>query len=71
MILFRPHRGLLADSMDAVIEVEDKFDLMEKIDLRENIQSRWYAYDDRIGWDTWIVTTYSGLPLGFTNGDIS
>jgi len=55
--------------MERVIEVEDKFDLIEKLDLTHRVTCHWYAYDARTGWDTWIISTGEGV-IGFTNGEL-
>ena len=31
------------------------------------VRVEWYAYDERIQWDTWIVLV-DGKPAGFTDG---
>ena len=31
------------------------------------VRVEWYAYDERIQWDTWIVLV-DGKPVGFTDG---
>jgi hypothetical protein len=68
---FREHRGSLADSMKTVVEVNglELQQLCEKITgLDSWIEIRPYGYDDRIGWDTYIVLMPGWGVVGFTNG---
>ncbi len=73
---FRFHRGSLTDSMATVIEVDSLEELMPLIDFdlpsdRAYLTCTWYAKDDRIDWDTYIVTYHSlayTFPVGFSNG---
>lgn len=84
-ILFREHRGSLADSMETVVEVDSLKDLenwlnkIKDIYNIENLKINWYTYDDRVDWDTYIVTgefrygindTKQRMVLGFTNGEL-
>lgn len=77
---FREHRGGLAEAMDTVIEVVDRDALLKHV---QEILSSWpdsppvtaatlqvipYCYDDRIGWDTHIVTLDKYGVIGFTDG---
>lgn len=79
---FREHRGGLAESMDTVIEVSDGEALLEHV---RNLAQRWptfpaitaetvhvepYGRDERIGWDTHIVTLDGYGVLGFTDGPV-
>jgi hypothetical protein len=80
--LFRPHRGLLADSMAEVVEVNDLAQLVRH--MRRGVES-WYPKDElptlantyvvpygpdsRIGWNTYIVLV-KGQAWGFTNGPL-
>jgi hypothetical protein len=82
--LFRPHRRLLADAMKEVVELSDKNALVSHIangwkyfpnhgyDFNhDTINVKPYGFDDRIGWDTYIVTYKKGNHIhveGFTNG---
>ncbi len=72
-LLFRFHRGSLEDSMETVMEIKSVkhfishmkkywFFPFEKV----NLQIRKYRYDERIDWDTFLVTL-SGIPVGFFN----
>lgn len=81
-MLYREHKGTLADSMATVKEVRDFAHLLEVI--RES-RSHWptldgtvtpetvkvepYGRDDRIGWDTHMVTV-NGQAEGFTDGPV-
>lgn len=81
MTKFRFHRGSLEESMKTVVEVATLTDLCGElnsaevagpgVDLHEaQIHIEHYIMDDRIGWDTWVVTA-CGRVLGFTNGFLS
>ena len=82
MPLFRPHRGLLADAMAEVEEIKTLPDMVEKIKrdlepyahnyvINENtVKVEPYGYDDRINWDTYIVTLKDYGVIGFTNGNL-
>lgn len=69
-ILFRQHRQLLEDSIATVREIKD-FAELEAL-VHENYEStgivdvKWYAGDDRINWDTYLVTL-EGCAVGYTN----
>ena len=71
MVLFRPQRGGLDKAMQEVISVTSRAD----INARYNVQVTEvtpYVYDERIKWDTYIVTGEypdgtTGV-IGFTNG---
>lgn len=69
-MLFRQHRGDLVDSMLTVKEVHSLEDVQNIVPLAGNeLKCKWYAKDDRIGWDTWIITDQHGV-LGFSNGEL-
>ena len=67
--LYRPQRGSLADSMALAVETDiaelDK--LLRSEYGKGKVLVEHYCYDDRIGWDTYIVT-HDGKAVGFTNG---
>lgn len=77
MLKFRWQRGSLDDSMQTVVDFESFDDLVNI--LRSNgflrdcqasdIAVKQYTYDERIGWDTHIVT-YNGSAVGFTDGPV-
>ena len=62
-ILYRPHRGTLADAMAEVKEFSSIKEMREYLaqdhknafDISDIVIS-YYCYDDRIGWETFIVT---------------
>ena len=79
----REHRGLLSDSMETVREIEPNkegiFNCIKESfknwptmsDIKENeIHIDRYGYDDRIGWDTYIVTIDGYGVFGFADGGI-
>jgi hypothetical protein len=74
-ILFRKHRGSLAEAMETVIEVNSIEDIYNNSDLPEcgidceGIKLEPYTYDSRIGWDTYAVIKKGHGIIGFTNGD--
>jgi hypothetical protein len=63
---YRPHRRLLDESMAEVIDLTHRRSLVEHlaksleqwgIDLTDgDVRVEPYGYDERIGWDTYIVT---------------
>lgn len=79
-LLYRPQRGSLAEAMDEVQAITD----MESLRLAVNQNSLWlidllkckpYAYDERIGWVTYIwqgrIDGSDSLSvIGFTNGPV-
>ncbi len=81
---FREHRGGLAESMETVVEVETKADLaahmrsklapfgfnFEDADLmvKPYGENGLPMHDERIGWDTYVVTIEGYGVAGFTNG---
>ena len=73
--LFRHHRGSLADSMDTVIEVESIEQLcsiIESVHGSGKISARYYCFDQRINWQTYIVCHDNGYdrgPVGFANAN--
>lgn len=82
-IKFRYHRGVLDESMATTILVESKHELKSLLldemgFLKKNaygIEVEPYAHDERIGWDTHIVSIIlpGGIPkvVGFTDGPIN
>lgn len=62
-ILYRPHRGTLADAMAEVKEFSSIKEMREylvqdhkKAFAVSDIVISYYCYDDRIDWETFIVT---------------
>lgn len=72
---YRPQRELLEEAMLEVIEVtclEDvrKFHNWEEFGMSlGTLTCRYYGYDKRIDWDTWLVCQ-NGNGLGFANGEL-
>jgi hypothetical protein len=79
-VLYRPHRGGLDESMREVVEVNDLPQLVrhmrreverwypkDELPTLENTKLEPYCFDDRIGWDTYLVTV-KGQAWGYTNG---
>ena len=73
---YRSHRGSLKDSMKTVIDLEDFNSLVGhlketcSVPFRpEDVLVSKYTYDERIDWDTHMVTV-SGIPVGFTDGPV-
>ena len=81
-IKFRFHSGSLEESMATCVEVmtyQELFDLINDswdsyLDRIVGLEMDYYTYDDRIGWETYIViaVTYNGIkiPIGFANGKL-
>lgn len=75
---FREHRGGLAESMETTIELEDRAALIAHcralldqwyFSFRdEDLSVEPYGRDERIGWDTHIVTIKGYGVMGFTDG---
>jgi len=80
MAKFRYHRGGLRESMETIIEVSGKQDLVDKFlkdewislynPTLDTVQVKPYSYDDRIKWDTHIVTLTEWGVVGFTDGPL-
>jgi hypothetical protein len=79
-VLYRPHRGSLADSMREVVEVNDFPQLVrhmrreveswypeDQLPTEESTKLEPYGFDRRIGWETFLVTV-DGQAWGYTNG---
>jgi hypothetical protein len=81
-ILYRPHwlGGELNESLEKAITIKSRAELISII--REQL-FHWYVeftddqfhveqydYDERIGWDTYIVTLDGYGVLGYTNGPL-
>ena len=77
-ILFRFHRGSLNEAMKTVVEVETLNDILELQEIKEmenfgiklNLKSEFYYYDERINWNTYIITSDGYGVIGFTNGEL-
>ena len=82
-MLFREHRELLSDSMTTCTEMDNSKDTVieyifntlkdygyTKHDVFHNTTVSYYCYDDRIGWDTYIVVIKGCGVFGFTNEQV-
>ena len=78
---FREHRGGLAASMETVVWITNRDMLIEHIrkllapfDIvvaSEDVTIAPYGFDERIGWDTHIVTIKDHGVVGFTDGPVT
>lgn len=78
---FREHRGGLKESMETMVELKDRAALLEYCikalgDFRfsfppEALHIKPYSYDDRIDWDTHIVSIDGYGVVGFTDGPVN
>lgn len=68
LILYRPHRGGLAESLAEAVEVQSREELERRIG-QPILAINKHLWDDRIGWDTHIVITAEGV-VGMTNGPL-
>ena len=77
----RPHRGSLEDSMQCVEELsgtlEDLVEFLNTGDVYMNghitpamVKVEPYMFDNRIGWDTYIITV-KGRCVGFADGPLT
>lgn len=80
-IKFRFHRGSLDESIANIHEVMNRQELIEIINKQwlfghspiSDIEVSHYVYDERIGWDTYIIIGYFNgdrYVIGFTNGQL-
>lgn len=78
MVKFRHHRGNLFDSMETEEEIETLeecksiLEFAWKIPIQE-VKQEYYCYDERIDWDTWIITIKVNDKIyvaGFSNGKL-
>ena len=80
MTKFRKHRGSLEDALATTVEVANRDDLLAHVlaDFPpwwgsfepDALEIRFYCYDERIGWDTYIVTIKGHGVIGFTDGPL-
>lgn len=77
MTLYRDHKRSLSEAMKTVRQVKNLTEIKEHIKQSwgmgvEEIRVEPYGFDDRIGWETYIVICYFDgdlkIPVGFTNG---
>jgi hypothetical protein len=61
-VLYRPHRGTFADSMDLKEPFSSVDDLLKK--YGPNLRISWYCFDKRLSAETFIVEEKWG-PIGF------
>lgn len=70
---FRPQRGSLDAAMEEVVELDGMDALkahLHSIGWHDGaVRVEPYTYDERIGWDTHIVTI-DGNAVGFTDGPV-
>ena len=79
-MIFREHKGGLYESMQTCINVKDIDELYNVLSSRlskygykftsDQLSIKPYGYDERIGWDTHIVTIGGYGVAGFTNGPL-
>lgn len=76
MVKYRPQRGSLAESMAETIVIDGFKDLLRHLQdaypgklTAQNVAIKYLGYDDRISWDTYIVTVDSN-GVGFTDGPV-
>ena len=77
---FREHRGHLTDSMKTVVDIVDREALISLLQSRlqpcgftfasKDLKIEPYGLDDRINWDTNIVTIAGYGVAGFTDGPV-
>jgi hypothetical protein len=75
MVRFREHRGSLEESMDTLVVLRDRRDLIAHLRYildplpvsDKKVTVRYYCFDEQTGWNTYIVTV-GGRPVGFTDG---
>jgi len=77
-VKFRHHRSMLDEAMKTVFEVVSREELVNRLNATfsygmpirvEDIEVKPYGFDERIGWETYIVTD-KGNAIGFTNGPL-
>lgn len=67
---FRPVRELLHESMSEMVELSNMDELAKHLNAdKSKVRITPYTYDDRIGWDTYLVTV-NGVPFGYTDGGV-
>lgn len=80
---FREHRGNYDDSMETVVELKDKFELIDHLHElllyceggphnfpSHHLKVERYVMDGRNGWDTHIVTVDGYGVMGYTDGPV-
>jgi hypothetical protein len=77
MIHFRCQRGSLEESLKTMVEIGSRGELVAHLRRalaplpvsNKSISVRYYGFDERIGWPTYLVTV-KGEVAGFTDGKI-
>lgn len=77
---FRHHRGSLKESLETVVELGTKAELVAHLNqildphwlsiTEADIEIKFYKYDDRIDWQTYLVRVRDWGPVGFTNSPL-
>ncbi len=77
---FREHKGNLTDSMETVVDVADRKALTTLLRSRlefygftfsdEDLMVKPYRFDNRVNWNTHIVTIEDYGVVGFTDGPV-
>lgn len=73
MVPFRPQRGGLVESLKETVFFNSKAELVDHLSdefnaTLENTTLKYYGFDERINWDTFIVLV-DNHPVGFTDKD--
>lgn len=74
---FRHHRGSLVESLQTLVDVQNLAELRQHLEQDRDdpkwtvgkLASRYYCYDARLKWDTWLVTE-DGNAIGFSDGEL-
>ena len=74
-MLFREHRGTLAESLKTTKNFQTKRELVDYLEKLfeiplNDLVCEFYCYDDRINWETYILTKKNYGVIGFTNCQI-
>jgi hypothetical protein len=64
-VKYRDHRETLVESMKTVREIRS----LDEIQSTGKLTCKYYGYDSRIGWETWIVCE-NGCGIGFSDGEL-
>lgn len=76
-IKFRFHRGTLKESLQTVVEIGSRAELAERIGRElgrdvspESLKIQAYGFDNRIGWDGYMVSVEGWGVAGFIDGPL-
>jgi hypothetical protein len=77
MVHFRSQRGSLEESLRTTVEIADRAALVAHLRRTlapmpvhgRDVAVRYYTFDERIGWPTYLVTVEKKA-VGFTDGKI-